>query len=629
MTSIIALHHQSEQIIGELNNEGRAVFWDDLHVQGLDGEHHYEFKMPANIKEAEYFDELARILVPLEDGGFEEFIIYETEVNMRNEKTIYAMAAYTDMDKDILLNVGKYSGTLREMVAYALPSTEWQVVAVESNAIRTLHLTEPEGAYSFLMKVASLFEMEMQFRIHTSGNRISGRQVDFVQRVGFDTRKEIEYGKDLIGIEKKVFSDRIVTALHGIGPEKDDGTRLTSYIEDDEAFQRWNRRGMHRIAKYEPESDREDMTQAQLNQYTRTELNKRIASVVEYTITAAAIENIFPHEKVRLGDRVRVKNPEFTPPLYADARIIRVERSIVDKSKKTYTIGEVTTYSEEDILRTYRALQRVYGVKMIKAETAPDGQPKTIWINVGTPLNTPHIFNSVTNQWEKFAPTNAAEIGGIVVGQQYNGVAITPQKGLTVDRTDGLVKTEVNATEGISIQSRTKDTGTYQKVFYADETGKLTLKGIDIVRDDGYKVVNNGMLTFDLNVQGVEPPFYGPGVTEVQRSYGRWYSTRSTTSLDLNQYGFKHQGRYLKISYRVLAGGGNTAFFEIWRNGEIVASAYTAQTDEYSPGVLEGYTLTVDLGVPTGLPSTFALRLRSTVQGTDAYAMIRGKWLEG
>ena len=629
MSIIHVLHHQSDKLLGYLNNSGNKLFWDDKHIEGLDGEHHFEFKMPADIEEAEYFDELSRILVPLEDGGFEEFIVYETEVNMRNVKQVYAMAAYTDMNKDHLMGIGTYNGTLREIVALALPSTEWVINTVESNAIRTIHLTNIEGVYKFLRRVASAFDMEMRFRIETSGSRISVRYVDFVQKVGLETKKEIEYGKDLIGITKRVFNDRIVTKLFGRGPDRDDGTFLTSEVFDEDAFQRWNRRGKHRVEEYVPESDRQEMTQEELDQYTRTELNKRIASIVEYEITAATVENLFPHEKVRLGDRVRVKNPEFSPPLYADARIIRVERSIVDKGSKVYTIGEVRTYTEEEVMRTFRSLQRLYGVKMIKGDVEPEGQAKTLWIDTRTSIDVPRTYNFTTNTWDKSAPTDAGEIGGVVVGEKYNGVEITPERGIEVTRDDFLVRTTVNATEGISIASRKNVTGDYLKQLYADTNGVLTLKGINIVREDGFVVVNNGTLNFDLNIQGVEPMFHGPGVTEVQKSYGRWMSTRSVSSLDINQYRFKHQSRYLKINYRVLAAPGNTAHFEIWKDGAVAASSSTAESDEYADGTLSGYTLTVDLGVPTGLPSTFQLRLRSAISGEDAYAMILGKWMEG
>lgn len=150
-----------------------------------------------------------------------------------------------------------------------------------------------------------------------------------------------------------------------------------------------------------------------------------------------------------------------------------------------------------------------------------------------------------------------------------------------------------------------------------------------IERPDGFKIVNDGYSVYDVNIQGAEPAFHGPGVTLVQKAYGQWLSTRSTTSLDFNQYTFEHKARYLKIRFRVLGGGGNTAHFEIWRNDMVVASAFTSVIDEFDPSVLSGSTLTVDLGIPTGEVGTFQIRIRSTVDGKDAFAMVTRKWLEG
>src|SRR5690606_23339561 len=143
-----------------------------------------------------------------------------------------------------------------------------------------------------------------------------------------------------------------------------------------------------------------------------------------------------------------------------------------DKKAKVYTIGEVITYTEDEIFATFRQLQKIYGVKLVEADIAPPGAPKTIWINTNknggnVPFNTPYTFNMETLEWDKFAPTSAAEIGGLVVGRQYNGVAITPEEGLVVTRTDELVRTTVSATDGISIENRTSKTGAFRKSLYA------------------------------------------------------------------------------------------------------------------------------------------------------------------
>lgn len=169
------------------------------------------------------------------------------------------------------------------------------------------------------------------------------------------------------------------------------------------------------------------------------------------------------------------------------------------------------------------------------------------------------------------------------------------------------------------------------KFVRLNSSGLYVAKGaITIERPDGYKTIDNGMSMFDVNIQGVEPMFHSPAVTLVQKSYAQWLSTRTASaSVDFNQYSFRHESRYLKVRFRILASPGATAHFEIWRSGERVASAQTSVTNENDPSVVNGSTLTVDLGNPTGNASTFQIRFRTSVANIDAYAMVTRKWLEG
>lgn len=514
MTKILAIDSRTDELLCELNNRGEKLLFSDSHVEEIEGEHSHNFTMPAGIPEAQFFGNRGRYLIPSEDGDFLEFIIYRATTSMGKRKKIVSIAAYTEMDKSHVIDPGTYTGTLEELANIGLPFTDYRLGVFEDIRIRTVIIEEHIGVYSFLVKVAKAFEVETRFRVEVSGTRFIGRYLDFVKRRGSDIQKEIVYGVDLIDMEMTEHSDRIVTELLCIGPEKADGTRLVATVRDEDAFQRWNRKGKPIIGIYTPQSNRQDMTLEELKQYGSTELKKRIDSVVEYRISAASIESAYPKEKVRLGSTLRIKNPEFEPPLYADARAIRVERSIIDKKQKTFTIGEVKTYTEEDATKTWRALQQIYGIKIIRNEIEPLGRSNTIWIKPRDPLNPlipeiAHTFNFDTQRWEKTAPTDASEIGGVVVGEQYNGVSITPEDGLGVTRTDGLVRTFVNATEGIFIETISDETGTFEKVFFVDELGNLTFAGIirgsEIIlggennRDGTLKVLNaDGDLSSEL-----------------------------------------------------------------------------------------------------------------------------------
>ena len=67
--------------------------------------------------------------------------------------------------------------------------------------------------------------------------------------------------------------------------------------------------------------------------------------------------------------------------------------------------------------------------------------------------------------WKPASAKTAGEIGGIELNKQYNGVSWSEEEGIVVDRTDELVRSVVNATEGISVQARKFTAEDFQKVF--------------------------------------------------------------------------------------------------------------------------------------------------------------------
>ncbi|WP_230876743.1 hypothetical protein [Bacillus sp. SRB3LM] len=66
-------------------------------------------------------------------------------------------------------------------------------------------------------------------------------------------------------------------------------------------------------------------------------------------------------------------------------------------------------------------------------------------------------------------------------GEDYNGVTINTDKGIVVLRGDGLFRTILNATEGISIEKN--NAGTWNKMFYTNLDGKIYAHGLVISSD--------------------------------------------------------------------------------------------------------------------------------------------------
>ena len=89
----------------------------------------------------------------------------------------------------------------------------------------------------------------------------------------------------------------------------------------------------------------------------------------------------------------------------------------------------------------------------------------------------------------------------------YNGVSIGPDNGFVAERSDQLVKTTTNATEGISIDLRQTITASYTPVFYvqtdtATGTAKLYLAGNAVFTGEvvgGSILIGSGSNTFNAN----------------------------------------------------------------------------------------------------------------------------------
>lgn len=338
------LHPQTGKIVAYLDNNGNNIFWNDLHEQHIDGFNTFRFTMDSQIKASADVEGRSRILIPSEREGYQEFIIRDIAV-IDGDKEVFSTGAETELDKQkIIVPKTHKELTLKQYVDLAIADTEYQMGEVVFAKTKTLTFDKHLGAYAFLSQVAKEFGVELSFRVEISGNNIVGRYADLLDDQGVFYGKEIEYGKDLISIKKETFSDRIVTALLCLGPVKTDGKRISVTVTDNDAFQRWGRNGNHIVGFYETPSTNVRMTVAQLTAEGKIELKKRIDSTDEFTVDAASVESTFPNEKAFLGDKVRVKNLQYQPPLYAEARVLKVQRSLSDKSIKKLLIGNVLTY---------------------------------------------------------------------------------------------------------------------------------------------------------------------------------------------------------------------------------------------------------------------------------------------
>lgn len=332
----------------------------DEHYQSLkDTVEKYEFTAIADIKYSSYLGKHNRIVIPDEDGNYLEFVITES-INHGEEVEVYSDASWNLLKKAGVIVPQILAGvTSSTATSFALSNLIWQPGIITFAGSRTIHITEHINPYHLLKRIASEFGLELKFRIEVKENRIVGRYVDLLPRIGGWIGREVKFKKDLLHIKRRELTTNLVTSLHGIGPEREDGTRLEVVVEDQEALARWGEGGRHLIETYEPETEDQDMTLERLTQLTQMELSKRVNALVEYEGDIADLEHVpgLENKKIRFGDTIKIKDTKFNPPLYLEARVHTMRRSIKNKSRKYVELGDYIEYTEDQVNAIWKSLQ--------------------------------------------------------------------------------------------------------------------------------------------------------------------------------------------------------------------------------------------------------------------------------
>lgn len=342
------LDYKTNNIVAYL--EGKLE--DAVHLRNMDLEETFRFEWPVNDEKAQYIAGRNRVVIPDDKTGYREFIINELDKDA-DSVIAYCSASFLDLKKQKVISPTTLTGqTVNTAANWVLSGTEWQLGVTDYSGIRQITF-EYMNAYDAILQVKQTFGCEISFRIEIDGNHIVKRYVDLVTRLGKFDGKEITFGKDLSGIRRKVNYDNLVTSLVCIGPEKDDGTRLTVTVENEAARQRWCRNnGKHLVAIYEPESSDQTMTIQRLTSLGLTELNKRIMGSIEYEVEQVTLDSVLglEHEKASFADTLRIKDLHYVPPLYLEARVTEVERPLLDSSQKTYKLGDFVEYTQDQVM---------------------------------------------------------------------------------------------------------------------------------------------------------------------------------------------------------------------------------------------------------------------------------------
>ncbi|MCU5403693.1 tail fiber domain-containing protein [Bacillus cereus] len=365
---------KTDQIVAAIQPQD---YWDD--------KRHWEIKNNVDMLDFTVFDGTTHsatlqqqnlVLKEVRDGRIVPYVITEAEKNSdKRSITTYASGAWVQIAKSGIIKPQRIEGkTVNEFIDMALVGMKWKRGKTDYAGFHTMTIDEFIDPLTFLKKIASLFKLEIQYRVEIQGSQIIGWYVDMIQRRGRDTGKEIELGKDLIGVTRIEHSRDICTALVGFVKGEGDNVitiesinRGLPYIVDNDAFQRWNERGKHKFGFYTPETEELDMTPKRLMTLMEIELKKRVNSSVSYEVEAQSIGRIFglAHELINEGDTIRIKDTGFTPKLYLEARVIAGDESFTDPTQDKYVFGDYREITDpnEELRKIYNRILSSLGSK--------------------------------------------------------------------------------------------------------------------------------------------------------------------------------------------------------------------------------------------------------------------------
>ncbi|PED84293.1 peptidase S74 [Bacillus pseudomycoides] len=368
---------KTEQIVSAIQSND---YWDD--------KRHWEIKNNIDILEFKVFDNTDHaatlmqqnlVLKEVRDGRIVPYVITEAEKDSNDRSvTIYASGEWILLAKAGIIKPQRIeSKTVNEFMDMALAGTKWKRGKTEYTGFHTMTIDQFIDPLKFLKDIASLFDLEIQYRAEVVGSQIVGRYVDMIKKRGRDTGKEVTLGKDLVGVKRIENSQNICTAL--VGCVKGEGDEVITiepinnglpYVVDNDAFQRWSENGQHKFGFYTPETENTDMTPERLMTLMKTELAKRINTSVTYEVEAQDIGRVFGlvHELINEGDTIRIKDTGFTPKLYLEARAIAGDESFTNPIQDKYIFGdyrEITDQNEE-LRKLYNKILAILGDKANK-----------------------------------------------------------------------------------------------------------------------------------------------------------------------------------------------------------------------------------------------------------------------
>lgn len=231
-----------------------------------------------------------------------------------------------------------------------LAKSGWRL---EYNSKSTLTLKEEydgtSSAQSYLQQLAADYDLDLDcyVKLDNAGDIID-QIIEVSDHIGSTNLKRLDYRNDLVGVDRKLVDDALVTKLYVLGNDGatiEDANNGVAFLTDPDANAKYNH-----------------------------DLKGRGSTWLEGTITSDTIKNsngllawgknqlkMYNHPRYNyditvrsdiaggIGDDFRIVDFDLTPALIVDGRVIKVSKSKSDPSMHTLTLGEYSTITPRKV----------------------------------------------------------------------------------------------------------------------------------------------------------------------------------------------------------------------------------------------------------------------------------------
>lgn len=371
------------------NDSLSCPFYDAVHKEQINQENSLKFSIPSNHPDAASVIEGNLVFYrdwddPRQIQLFEILRIEESHLGPLFKDAICQHKVFELIDawiENLTLNNVTAAKALYSILTYNSDvGNLWWTGSVQPTTMTRSFNFHRISVMDAMRKVVLSYGTEWRFRVEFIGSNVTVRYVDFLKRGSFipfgSTYKSdfsgrtFEYGKDIKSIKRTIDSSRIVTKAYGIGhssaitfstvswstasgdPVTKPPHALVSsgngqWVEDKTASCTWGRyvstshtpAALPRTAEFTYDTTNPKT----LLTATWNYIQQNKTPWVAYEMEVADLEFIAgsEHQKVRLGNTIRVIDTLFEPVLRTSARVYEIDRNLTQPEKTAMVISNI------------------------------------------------------------------------------------------------------------------------------------------------------------------------------------------------------------------------------------------------------------------------------------------------